>query len=93
MCVLAEHQGRLVTDRQLLREVWRHEGAEARYQLRVHVARIRAKLERDSSRPQYLITERGAGYRLRDPAELPELLGETPGRGRQSSAARDKAMA
>ena len=66
--VLAQHQGRLVTHRQLLHEVWGPEyGAETHY-LRVHVAHIRAKLEPDPSRPQYLITEPGVGYRLRDPS-------------------------
>jgi len=65
--VLAQHQGRLVTQRQLLKEVWGPEyGAETHY-LRVHVAHIRAKLEADPSRPRYLITEPGVGYRLRDP--------------------------
>ena len=65
--VLAQHQGRLVTHRQLLREVWGPEyGSETHY-LRVHVAHIRAKLEPDASRPRYLITEPGVGYRLRDP--------------------------
>jgi len=64
---LAQHQGRLVTHRQLLQEVWGPEyGAETHY-LRVHVAHIRAKLEPDPSRPRYLITEPGVGYRLRDP--------------------------
>jgi two-component system KDP operon response regulator KdpE len=66
--VLAQHHGRLVTHRQLLQEVWGPEyGAETHY-LRVHVAHIRGKLEPDPSRPQYLITEPGVGYRLRDPA-------------------------
>jgi two-component system KDP operon response regulator KdpE len=66
--VLATHQGRLVTHRQLLREVWGPEyGAETHY-LRVHFAHIRAKLEPDPSRPQYVVTEPGVGYRLRDPA-------------------------
>ncbi len=65
--VLATHQGRLVTHRQLLREVWGPEyGGETHY-LRVHVAHIRAKLETDPSRPQYVITEPGVGYRLLDP--------------------------
>jgi two-component system KDP operon response regulator KdpE len=65
--VLARHQGRLVTHRQLLKEVWGPEyGAETHY-LRVHVAHIRAKLELDPSRPQYVITEPGVGYRLRGP--------------------------
>jgi two-component system, OmpR family, KDP operon response regulator KdpE len=66
--VLATHQGRLVTHRQLLREVWGPEyGAETHY-LRVHVAHIRSKLEADPSRPEYLITEPGVGYRLLDPS-------------------------
>lgn len=64
---LARHHGRLVTHRQLLQEVWGPEyGAETHY-LRVHVAHIRSKLEADASRPHYLITEPGVGYRLRDP--------------------------
>jgi two-component system, OmpR family, KDP operon response regulator KdpE len=64
--VLAQHRGRLVTHRQLLREVWGPEYAQETQYLRVHVAHIRAKLERDPSRPQYVITEPGVGYRLRD---------------------------
>jgi two-component system KDP operon response regulator KdpE len=65
--VLAQHQGRLVTHRQLLREVWGPEYGEETHYLRVHVAHIRAKLERDPSRPRSLITEPGVGYRLREP--------------------------
>jgi two-component system, OmpR family, KDP operon response regulator KdpE len=65
--VLAQHHGRLVTHRQLLQEVWGPEYGEETHYLRVHVAHIRAKLEPDPSRPQYLITEPGVGYRLRDP--------------------------
>jgi two-component system KDP operon response regulator KdpE len=65
--VLAQHQGRLVTHRMLLHEVWGPEyGSETHY-LRVHFAHIRAKLEADPSRPRYLVTEPGIGYRLRDP--------------------------
>jgi two-component system, OmpR family, KDP operon response regulator KdpE len=65
--VLAQHRGRLVTHRQLLREVWGPEyGAETHY-LRVHVAHIRAKLEPDPARPRSLVTEPGVGYRLREP--------------------------
>jgi two-component system KDP operon response regulator KdpE len=64
--LLAQHQGRLVTHRQLLREVWGPGYGEETHYLRVHVAHIRAKLEDDPSRPHYLITEPGVGYRLRD---------------------------
>jgi two-component system, OmpR family, KDP operon response regulator KdpE len=64
--VLAQHHGRLVTHRQLLQEVWGPEYGHETHYLRVHVAHIRAKLELDPTRPQYLITEPGVGYRLRD---------------------------
>ena len=67
--VLAQHRGRLVTHRQLLQEVWGPEYGQETHYLRVHVAHIRAKLELDPSRPQYLITEPGVGYRLRDPGD------------------------
>ena len=66
--VLAQHHGRLVTHRQLLHEVWGPEYGQETHYLRVHVAHIRAKLESDPSRPEYVITEPGVGYRLRDPA-------------------------
>jgi two-component system KDP operon response regulator KdpE len=62
--VLAQHHGRLVTHRQLLQEVWGAEYGDETHYLRVHVAHIRAKLEADPSRPRYLITEPGVGYRL-----------------------------
>ena len=66
--VLAQHHGRLVTQRHLLQEVWGPQYSDETHYLRVHVAHIRAKLERDPSRPRYLITEPGVGYRLRDPS-------------------------
>jgi two-component system KDP operon response regulator KdpE len=66
--VLAQHPGRLVTQRQLLQEVWGPQYVEESHYLRVHVAHIRAKIEPDPSRPRYLITEPGVGYRLRDQA-------------------------
>jgi two-component system, OmpR family, KDP operon response regulator KdpE len=62
--VLAQHHGRLVTHRQLLQEVWGPQYGEETHYLRVHVAHIRAKLEIDPSRPRFLITEPGVGYRL-----------------------------
>jgi two-component system KDP operon response regulator KdpE len=63
---LARHQGKLVTHRTLLREVWGPAYETETHYLRVHVAHIRAKLEPDSSQPRYLLTEPGIGYRLRD---------------------------
>ena len=67
--VLTQHRGRLVTHRQLLREVWGPEYAQETHYLRVHVAHIRAKLEADPSRPRHLLTEPGVGYRMVDPAD------------------------
>jgi two-component system KDP operon response regulator KdpE len=67
--VLARHRGRLVTQRQLLGDVWGPEYGQETHYLRVHIAHIRAKLEPDPARPRYLITEPGVGYRLRDPSD------------------------
>ncbi|HKH42509.1 MAG TPA: response regulator [Solirubrobacterales bacterium] len=64
--VLTQHRGKLVTHRQLLHEVWGPVYETETHYLRVHVAHIRAKIEPEPSRPRYLITEPGVGYRLRD---------------------------
>jgi two-component system, OmpR family, KDP operon response regulator KdpE len=62
--VLVRNAGKLVTQRQLLRDVWGPAyGDESNY-LRVHMAHLRRKLEPDRSRPRYLITEPGMGYRF-----------------------------
>jgi two-component system KDP operon response regulator KdpE len=66
--VLARHQGKLVTHRQLLQEVWGPGYQDELHYLRVHVAHIRAKLEPDPSRPRYLVTDPGVGYRLHEPS-------------------------
>jgi two-component system KDP operon response regulator KdpE len=62
--VLVRHPGKLVSQRQLLQEVWgpRYE-RETNY-LRVYLAQLRAKLEPDPSRPRHLLTEPGMGYRF-----------------------------
>ncbi|HEX4219673.1 MAG TPA: response regulator [Acidimicrobiales bacterium] len=62
--VLVRNPGRLVSHQQLLHEVWGPEyGTETEY-LRVLMARVRRKLERDPSRPQHFRTESGMGYRF-----------------------------
>lgn len=66
--VLAQHRGKLVTHRQLLRAVWGPAYETETHYLRVHIAHMRAKLEPDSSQPRYVITDPGIGYRLRDEA-------------------------
>jgi two-component system KDP operon response regulator KdpE len=65
---LAQHAGKLVTQRQLLQAVWGPGYDLETHYLRVHVAHIRAKIEPDPSHPSYVITEPGVGYRLRDTA-------------------------
>jgi two-component system KDP operon response regulator KdpE len=62
--VLVRNPGRLVTQRQLLQEVWGPAyGTETNY-LRVYVSQLRRKLERDPTHPRHLLTEAGAGYRF-----------------------------
>lgn len=68
LAVLAQNPGKLVTQRQLLHEVWGPGYEDESHYLRVHVAHIRAKIEPDPSRPRYLITEPGVGYRVREPS-------------------------
>lgn len=63
--VLAQHAGRVLTHRQLLREVWGPAYEPATHLLQVNVSNLRRKLEPDPSRPSYVVTEVGVGYRLR----------------------------
>ncbi len=62
--VLARHAGRLVTQRQLLQEVWGPAYETETNYLRLYVAQLRRKLEPDPARPRHLLTETGLGYRL-----------------------------
>jgi two-component system, OmpR family, KDP operon response regulator KdpE len=65
LALLVTHAGRVVTHRQLLREVWGPNFSEQTQYLRVYMGQLRQKLEENSSRPVYLLTEPGVGYRLR----------------------------
>jgi two-component system, OmpR family, KDP operon response regulator KdpE len=62
---LAKHAGKVLTHRQLLKEVWGPTYVDQTQYLRVYMAQLRHKLESDAARPRYLITEPGVGYRLR----------------------------
>jgi two-component system KDP operon response regulator KdpE len=66
LIALARFPGRVMTHGQLLREVWGPGHAEQTHYLRVYMAQLRHKLERDPARPRYLVTEPGVGYRLRE---------------------------
>ncbi|HKG94908.1 MAG TPA: response regulator [Gemmatimonadaceae bacterium] len=62
--VLATNAGRTMTHRQLFTQVWARSYGDAQQYLRVHVASLRRKLERDPVRPRLIITEPGVGYRF-----------------------------
>ena len=62
--VLVRNRGRLVTQRQLLQEVWGPAYETESNYLRVYMAQLRRKLEPEPSRPRYLLTESGMGYRF-----------------------------
>ena len=62
--VLVRNPGRLVSQRQLLAEVWGPAYRDETNYLRIYLGRLRAKLEADHSRPRHLITEPGMGYRF-----------------------------
>jgi two-component system KDP operon response regulator KdpE len=62
--VLVRNRSQLVTQRQLLHEVWGEQYQTEGNYLRVYIARLRRKLEPDPSRPRYLLTEPGIGYRF-----------------------------
>jgi len=63
LTALLTQPGRVLTHRHLLREVWGPNAVEQGHYLRIYMARLRHKLERDPTRPRYLITETGVGYR------------------------------
>jgi two-component system, OmpR family, KDP operon response regulator KdpE len=67
LATLVKNAGRVITHRQLLREVWGPNTSEQTQYLRVYMGQLRHKLEENPSRPRYLTTEPGVGYRLRLP--------------------------
>jgi two-component system KDP operon response regulator KdpE len=66
---LVAHAGKVITHRQLLREVWGPAHGEDVQYLRVFIRGLRQKLEPDPTRPTHLLTELGVGYRLQLPPE------------------------
>ena len=68
LALLAQHLGRVVTQQQLLRDIWGPSHVGDSHYLRVVVGHLRQKLGDDPAAPRYLITEAGVGYRLREPS-------------------------
>jgi two-component system, OmpR family, KDP operon response regulator KdpE len=62
--LLAANEGRLLTHRTILREVWGPAYESESHYLHVYVSQLRRKIEREPARPRYILTEPGAGYRL-----------------------------
>jgi two-component system KDP operon response regulator KdpE len=62
--LFVQHAGRVLTHRQILREVWGPNYVEQTHYLRVYLAHLREKLEANPAQPELLITEPGVGYRL-----------------------------
>jgi two-component system KDP operon response regulator KdpE len=63
--LLLQNAGRVITHRQLLRQVWGTAYETEMHILRVNISNLRRKIEPDPSRPHYLLTEPGVGYRIR----------------------------
>jgi len=68
--LLVTNAGKVLTHRQILRQIWGAGYVEQPHVLRVNISNLRHKIEKDSSRPRYIVTEVGVGYRLK--ADFPE---------------------
>jgi two-component system KDP operon response regulator KdpE len=66
LALLARNPGKVLTHRQILKEVWGPTHAGETHYLRVYMAQLRRKIEADPARPELLITEPSVGYRMRD---------------------------
>ncbi len=64
LAVLVANVGRVITHKQLLREVWGPSHSEQSHYLRIYMGHLRQKLEPDPAQPRHLLTESGVGYRL-----------------------------
>ena len=64
--LLAQNAGKVLTHRQILKDVWGPSHVNQTHYVRVHMAELRKKIEADPARPRLIVTELGVGYRLRD---------------------------
>ncbi len=65
LAFLIRHAGKVVTQKQILQEVWGPASGDQVQYLRIYIYQLRRKIEADPDRPQYLLTESGVGYRLK----------------------------
>lgn len=66
LALLAQHVGKVLTHRQILRAVWGAAFVQHTHYVRVYMAELRRKVEDDAAQPKWLLTEPGVGYRLKD---------------------------
>lgn len=64
LAALARHAGRVITQRQLLQDVWGPSRVDSAHYLRIYMGHLRQKLERDPAQPEHIVTETAVGYRL-----------------------------
>lgn len=64
MKLLIDNQGKVLTHRYIQNEVWGYDSEDEYQSLRVYMAGLRKKIEKDTSKPEYIITEVGVGYRF-----------------------------
>ena len=69
LTTLIKHAGKVLTHKQLLKEVWGRPYDDQPHYLHVFMNQLRRKIEPDSARPRHLLTEPGVGYRLAGPPE------------------------
>jgi DNA-binding response OmpR family regulator len=68
MRLFVQNTGKLLTHKAILKEIWGPAYQSESHYIHVYVSQLRRKLERDPTRPRYLLTEPGAGYRFVEPA-------------------------
>ncbi|WP_300005140.1 two-component system response regulator KdpE [uncultured Cedecea sp.] len=64
LATLLNNQGKVLTQRQLLKQIWGPNAVEHSHYLRIYMGHLRQKLEQDPARPRHLLTETGVGYRF-----------------------------
>jgi two-component system KDP operon response regulator KdpE len=62
--ILAQHRGRVLTHKQLLKAVWGNTYNDDTHYIRVYIGQLRRKIEENPTQPRYIITESGVGYRM-----------------------------
>jgi two-component system KDP operon response regulator KdpE len=71
LVTLIKNSGKVMTHRQLMKEVWGPSHSESAHYLRIYISQLRHKLEADPAKPSLLLTESGVGYRLIGPDSAP----------------------